>query len=392
MRGSLKIAQPFGIPIFVHWSFLLLFLLVVYAGRKGDSTPQDLILLSSFIIMAFVCVILHELGHALSARYYGVKTKDIIILPIGGVARLDKLPEKPFQEFVVAVAGPLVNVAIFALLGVFLSVFFSFTFNFSGFELVGENDEIFLSDTSKFLFALMQWNMALVVFNMIPAFPMDGGRVFRSLLSIRIGRLRATRFAYILGQIMAVCFVVYAISPLVQSLMMRVFPDFTGFEFIDWSFNPILLFIAFFVFNAARNEYEHVKNEAEWEKHTARDLVRTHFTTFKILDSVQQAAWEMKKGYENDFLVVEDEKILRGVLRGDDIITAMRNRDYEAVVLTYLTRDFVQVQINENLKQVYNKMMTHGQNIVPVFDGENLVGVVDERAIHNFFGFENKIK
>ena len=130
MRGSLKVAQLFGIPVYIHWSFWLLFLVVAYLGK----TLPIIALSSVYVLSLFVCVVLHEFGHALSARYYGVSTRDITILPIGGVARLDRMPEKPFQEFIVAIAGPAVNVVIALILSLVLYFAYPFTFSFEDFE------------------------------------------------------------------------------------------------------------------------------------------------------------------------------------------------------------------------------------------------------------------
>ena len=217
MRGSLKVAQLFGIPVFIHWSFWLLFLFVAYIGK----TLPTIAFLSGNVLALFVCVVLHEFGHALSARMYGVSTQDITILPIGGIARLDRMPEKPYQEFVVAIAGPAVNLVIAIILSLVLYFFYNFQFGI---------DELYDNKYGNtvpmhMLYILLYSNIFLAVFNMAPAFPMDGGRVLRALLSIRLGRAKATYIASRLGQIIAVLFVIYAVSPLLK----KVFTPFTFF-------------------------------------------------------------------------------------------------------------------------------------------------------------------
>lgn len=116
MRGSFQIAKFFGIPVFVHWSFGLIFAWIFYLGYSNEWNWTSISVAVAFVLALFVCVVMHEFGHALMARRFGVKTRDIILSPIGGVARLDRLPEKPMQEFYVAIAGPLVNIGIILLL------------------------------------------------------------------------------------------------------------------------------------------------------------------------------------------------------------------------------------------------------------------------------------
>ena len=213
MRRSFRIANVFGIPVQVHWSFGLLFLFVIYVGKSRDASWSNIGVMGLFVLALFFCVVLHEFGHALSAKYYGVRTRDITILPIGGVARLDNLPEKPFQEFVVAIAGPAVNVVIYILLALFLH--FRYAVDFRVGELLSSNsDEIITNPYVGFLATLLQANLMLVVFNMVPAFPMDGGRVLRALLSMTsLGRTKATKTAAILGQVIAVFFFFFGLYP-----------------------------------------------------------------------------------------------------------------------------------------------------------------------------------
>ena len=194
MRGSLQIARLFGIPVFVHWSFSFLLLFIIYLEKSRNGGWEFIAFMGLSVLVLFACVVLHEFGHALSARYYGVHTQDITILPIGGVARLDRLPEKPFQEFVVAIAGPAVNVVICILLGLILFIFYDLPLGLRE-MITGEINEIITNPLVSFLATLMRANFWLVIFNMVPAFPMDGGRVFRALLSMRFGRTWATKMA-----------------------------------------------------------------------------------------------------------------------------------------------------------------------------------------------------
>lgn len=194
MKGSYRLGQAFGIGIFVHWSFALL---LIYVLASTLVTGAGLVVAFNsvvFVLAVFACVVLHELGHSLAARRYGIGTHDITLLPIGGLARLKAIPEDPKQEMVIAVAGPAVNVVIAAVLG--LIAF-----------LMGPPSAgalLTLSSDVALLHALIVANIILVVFNMIPAFPMDGGRVLRALLAMKKGHLPATEIAAKLGKVFAV--------------------------------------------------------------------------------------------------------------------------------------------------------------------------------------------
>jgi Zn-dependent protease len=197
MGGSFAIGRILGSEIRIHLTFLLLLGWVAISSwsNGGSGSALDSVL---FIVSVFACVLLHELGHAVAARRYGIATPDITLYPIGGLARLARIPEKPSEEVVIALAGPAVNVAIAAILFVFGA---QPTLDVNAFDSYGE----------AFFSRLLVVNLSLVAFNLIPAFPMDGGRVLRALLALRIGRPRATQVAARIGQILAVGFAGYGI-------------------------------------------------------------------------------------------------------------------------------------------------------------------------------------
>jgi Zn-dependent protease len=201
MLGSWRIGRPLGIDLSIHSSFWLLplFVLVMGWGRGAFAAAFDV----AVVLAAFGCVALHELGHALAARWYGIRTRDIILYPIGGVARLDRIPERPWPEIVIALAGPAVNVAIAAALGLVLLA--------DNFALGITPSDGHLANV--FLERLLVVNVGLVLFNLIPAFPMDGGRVLRATLSWFTNRVTATNVASWIGAGFAVLFGVYALMP-----------------------------------------------------------------------------------------------------------------------------------------------------------------------------------
>ncbi|QDU20813.1 site-2 protease family protein [Urbifossiella limnaea] len=202
MFGSLRLGKFFGIDTYVHGTFWLLPLFVLVGGVAGGnvSGAAGEVL---FLFSLFGCVALHEVGHALAARYYGVRTRDITLYPMGGVASLERMPEKPGQEVVIALAGPAVNLAIAA--GIFVGLLGG------GVALPGSFDPSALDAVDGFVVRLMQANLFLLLFNLIPAFPMDGGRVLRAVLATGMSRLDATKAAVGVGSVLAVVGGVYGL-------------------------------------------------------------------------------------------------------------------------------------------------------------------------------------
>ncbi len=230
MKNAFKLGSFTGIGIYVHWTMSLLlggvFVFYLYQGASVGAALAGLV----FVSVLFGCVILHELGHALTAKHFGIPTLDITMYPIGGVARLQSMPKEPRQELLIAIAGPAVNLAIAAVLFVVVIA--------TGRPLTPSP---FVESEPNVLGMLMWMNLALVGFNMLPAFPMDGGRVLRAGLATKLSYKNATRIASYVGQGMACLFGLFAV----------------------WSFNPVLFFVGIFVFLAARQEAEMVLQEQE---------------------------------------------------------------------------------------------------------------------------------
>ena len=226
MFRSWKLGQAFGIGIFVHWTFLLLPLYVFFANLGGGHLT--LALFSVLLVgSVFGCVILHELGHALMARYFGIGTRDITLYPIGGVARLERMSERPWEEFWIAIAGPAVNVVIALLLAGLLLV--SGVTDPEGFITDSPGRAILSDPVVAAVQLLLFANVMLVGFNLLPAFPMDGGRVLRALLASWLGRLAATEFAVGLGIIMAIGFFLWGLYiSSIFLMLIAVFVFFAG--------------------------------------------------------------------------------------------------------------------------------------------------------------------
>jgi len=347
MRWSLKIAQVAGIGIFVHWTFFLLLAWVVYsytsAGKGGAVALEGVI----FVLAIFACVVLHELGHALMGRHYGVKTRDITLLPIGGVARLESIPEVPLQEFWIAVAGPAVNVAIAAVLFVLLQI---------GGDIASAREVTLVG--GPFLFRLMLVNVMLVLFNMLPAFPMDGGRVLRALLACRMSRVRATHIAASVGQFMAILFGIAGV--------------FSG----QW----MLLFIALFVYLGAQAESHMVEVRSLFKGARARDAMITRFKTLREDDPIESVVEESTISHQKNYPVL-DGKGAAGVLLHRDVIAALAKGDGRARVGDVMRRDVLVVQDSDPLDRVIDEMQSEGQPLALVQRDGELVGLLSEEHI-----------
>ena len=381
MRGSFRVATFFDVPVRVHWTFGLLILFVIYVGKMRDANWLNIGIIVLLVLLLFVCVLLHEFGHALSAKYYGIPTRDITILPIGGMARLDRLPDNPIHEFVVAIAGPLVNLAIFGLLYIVLSVGFHINFNI-GDLLEFRTNRIIIDPVALFLANLLHANLLLAVFNMVPAFPLDGGRVLRALLSIPFGRTKATAWAVFIGQTMAIMFFILAILPLGLALL----PENALLnDVIDWEFQPVLMLISFFVIYTARHEYAQVLLEQEMTDNTIARIMSPIFTRFQTIDVMHSAIQKSAESAIKDFLVFDNEQILRGLLLENDIQDAQKNSHFDAFISSYTTTEFQKAHIGESIKSVYDRMMKNEQSLFPVLNTEGVVvGVVDYDMMEKF--------
>ncbi|MBN8685081.1 MAG: site-2 protease family protein [Chitinophagales bacterium] len=390
MRASLKIFTWLGIPVYLHWSFALILLFPAFTFVSSGFSWQDTALHLAILISLFTCVLLHEYGHAIMARRFGVSTRDIILTPIGGIARLERMPERPVQEILVAIAGPLVNVVIAALLllgsklllqpeywdlfvlgieDAWSSLLNYFNFFGEPIETAGvlEGDaEIDMPFLPSFAFTLIILNAMLVIFNMVPAFPMDGGRVFRALVALRAGRVRATRIAASVGQIVAGFFLFLGI--------------FQG--------PPSLMLIGVFIFITARSENAMVQMDDLLSRFTARDLVRRNFSRFNTHDWMQMAIDSLPHGLERNFLVFDLDDRLAGMLEEQSILQAARNQDRSAAVAKYM-EDVPVIPLNTPLQHVYQLIRQHGNGILAVSDEYSVVGVIDEEGLMYFLRLQS---
>ena len=352
MHWSWKIGKLAGIDVYMHATFLLLVGFIVVADwRDGHNLTRTLFAVL-FVMLIFGCIVLHELGHALTARRYGIRTRDIILLPIGGVARLERMPEEPNQELLVALAGPAVNVlialglfAVLTALGRIPTLRQATTINWTGHD---------------FLPSLLAVNVWLVLFNLIPAFPMDGGRVLRALLAKRMGYTEATQSAAHVGQGMALVF-----------------------GFLGLFFDPFLIFIALFVWVGASGEAGMVQMRSSLGGIPVQRVMLTNFRTLQPDERLEQAVEQILAGWQQDFAVVFGDHVL-GILTREDLVQAIARGGTGLLVRDAMGRDFRSVDSHDMLEQAVQVLRQSGCRSLPVEHNGELVGMLTLENVGEF--------
>lgn len=367
---SLPLGKISGIPIFVHWSFVAVLFYAVYIGVTENYGVWGTIWYLMLILTVFGCILLHELGHSFSARKYGIGTEDITLLPIGGLARLERMPRQPVQELVIALMGPAVNVVIAIVLGVMYTIFYGSLIEFIKYP------GSFTFDA--FIAVLVFVNGLLVLFNMIPAFPMDGGRVLRALLSFKLSYVKATRIASLVGKFAALCFIVYGFfRPEIADYLSPGTGEDIGRDYI-------LMAIGAFIFFSANMENKMVQMEGALEGHTVNELIRNRFTVFQTTDTVGSALKTMSTGLEQDFLVLIDKKV-EGIVT-KSILTKYATTNPDLTLGEVMRTDIGATDPEQPLSEALEIIQGNHQPIVPVFDQITglLLGVLDHQTLFNF--------
>ena len=357
MRWQWKLGTFAGIDVFVHATFLLLIGWIGYSHWLQYGTVAKVVEGILFILALFLCVVLHEYGHALTARRYGIKTRDITLYPIGGVARLERLPDKPIEELWVALMGPAVNVVIAALLFVYLYLTRG---------LVPMTDLTVAS--GSFLARLMAVNISLVLFNLIPAFPMDGGRVLRALLAMRMDYVRATQIAANIGQGLA--------------FVLGLFGLFN---------NPFLLFIAFFVWIGASQEASMVQMRNTISGIPVTQAMQTRFDTLSPTDRLDRVVNLILAGSQQDFPVVEDGQFI-GVLTREDFIKALSQKGQDTPVTDVIRRNVPSVDSHEMVEMALMRLQESGAKTLPVMHRGRFVGLITSENITEFLMIRSALK
>jgi Zn-dependent protease/predicted transcriptional regulator len=351
MKGSLKIARIAGIDVFLHWTFALLLVYILFVNYRAGSTGSELLWSIAFILTIFFIIVLHELGHALTARRFNIKTKGITLLPIGGVAQLERMPDKPKEELLVALAGPAVNVVLAGLLFFFVPM-----------PATQEEATRMMSSANaqNFLFQLFYVNVALALFNMIPAFPMDGGRVLRAILAMRMDRMTATLIAARIGQGLAVVFMIMGIIS-----------------------NPFLIFVGLFVIMGAQAEAEQARATYLLKDATVGEVAMDNYAVIQQEDTIGTAVNKLLHAQGHDFIVFHGREVV-GTLVRDQIIDALANSGKDIPVKEVMNPTFLRFSPHESLEKAWRDMTEANATIAIVFRGEGHVGMVDAENIMEY--------
>ncbi|MCG3146575.1 MAG: hypothetical protein PCFJNLEI_00006 [Verrucomicrobiae bacterium] len=349
MRWSFPIGRISGISLRLHVTFLALLLFI------GYSTYRELNLLMAlwsvgFICAVFGCIILHELGHSLVAQQFGIEVRSITLLPIGGVAALKSIPQNPWHEIAITLAGPLVNAVIALLL----------------LPVIGLPKELLLvylpHDFHAFLTALLKANLTLFLFNFIPAFPMDGGRLVRAVLALVLPYHRATSIAALIGQAIAIIFIMAGLTG--SQLLPGVIPF--------W-----LIIIGVFIFLGAEAEERLVRTRTALADCDVAAVMMRNFVSLTPTDSCEHATRLLFQTGQDDFPVLADDRFLGSVSRADILKTT-------GPVETIMDQTVPPVSPHDRLVQVYDEILAEGWGSVPVLEDDRLVGWLTNENINRY--------
>ena len=358
MRWSYKLASIAGIDVRVHATFLLLLAFIGFQAYGTTGSAAGALAGVGFVLLVFFIVVLHEYGHALAARRYGIPTKDITLLPIGGVARLERMPREPRQELVIALAGPAVNVIL--AIGLWI-----------GLRAIGNPEPMgpAMDPADEGFFGrslavrLLSVNVWLAGFNLIPAFPMDGGRVLRALLAMRTGNFAAaTARAAGIGRAIALVFAVLGLFVLRQ---------------------PTLVLVALFVWLSAAGEAGAVQESAALTGVPLEHVMVTDVRTLAPGDPLGRAAQLVLAGFQQDFPVVDGGQVV-GLLTRGDLVRALAAGGTNAPVAGAMRRDFPVAEPEERIEEALARLAGADAEAMPVVRGRTLLGVLTRENVSEY--------
>lgn len=355
-RWSFPVARFFGIQVRIHATFFLLLVWVGFGQWATGNSALAALRALLVTITVFTIIVVHEFSHALTARHFGVHTQDITLYPIGGISRMDRIPDDPRQELLIALAGPLVNVVFALLLWAWVVV--------SG-------------DTLRFavpgapeapLGLQFFWiNVILAGFNLLPAFPMDGGRVLRALLSLKFPRVKATSWAAAVGQAFA--------------LLLATFGLF---------FNPWLILIAVFLWIGAQGELNALQIMSTLQRFTTREAMITHVETLDPLETLANVSDRVLRGFQQDFPVVEEGRVV-GLLTFRDLLFGLSRSGANARVQAFMHREFESADPDEPLNKILERVQKEEPKTIVVQRQGRLFGVVDTTNIRELLRIESAL-
>lgn len=359
MSWSFKLVRIRGIDIKVHVTFILILLWAGYWWwRDLKIGPGGALFGVVVTLLLFFCVLLHELAHSFIARRYGVTVRDIILLPIGGLAQMDKIPEKPSEELKMSLAGPLTNIAIAVFL-MLLFLPFSLGLTISVAELYRSLGSVSWQGLVAYM---VMANLALGIFNLLPAFPMDGGRVLRAVLALRLDYVKATTWAVNIGQGLAFLLGLYGVI--------------SG----SWT----LAIIAIFIYMGARNECQTVELKGALEGILVSQAMTRKVQVIEPQARLSQVVDIVMETFQTDFPVVEGERLV-GLLTETDLVAAFKKHGAEAPVGQVMRTDFPVAKPGEPLFDAQQRMSQARLGAMPVVDESKLVGLLTSQDINEAY-------
>jgi Zn-dependent protease len=358
MRGSIQLGKIAGINIAIHWTFAILIAFIVYNNYRAGHSTEQMLWSVLFVLSIFFTVFLHEMGHSLAARKFGVKTKSITMLPIGGVASLERIPEKPSEELIVAIAGPAVNIGLALITYLFID--FPSAENLPDILKGGVN-------ASNFFIQFFIVNIWLSVFNLIPAFPMDGGRILRALLSYKLPRHTATTIAARIGQFIAIIFI-----------------------FIGFYTNPFLIFIGIFIILGAYSESEMVKTNFMLKGVKAKDVAMKNFISIDENETLEKAVQHLLNSQSSAFIITSGNAPVLTLSR-DEIIQALSAGKKYDPIKEIANGQLHKVDAEEPVEKIYSFMQVNRLPLIAVFHNNHFLGVIDAENILEFLMVKNAV-
>ena len=352
MKGSFKLGKIADIGIFIHWTFSLLILFIVFINYRSGQNATQILWSVFFVLSIFITVVMHELGHALAAKRYNIITKDITLLPIGGIARLEKIPEKPIEELIVAIAGPLVNIVLAVITGIFITI-----------PATSEQLMAQLANgvnANNFFLNFFLVNFWLALFNLIPAFPMDGGRILRALLSFRLQRHVATRISARIGQFLAL-----------------------GFILLGFFTSPFLIFIGIFVIIGAQVETDYTESKFILKGFKVHDVLMKQYPKIDANETVKTAVALVLDSQNKNFLITEQE-IPVGTLNRDQIIMALSQKGEEEFIYNIMDRNLIFLDANSLLENVFELIQLNKSKLMLVMENNEVAGALDIENLMEF--------
>ena len=368
MGTSLTIFRIYDIDVRVHWSFVLILAYGAFIFSSGPAGPLVGALYGILVtVLLFACVTLHELGHALAARYYKVGVKHITLLPIGGVANLERMPDKPLQEFVITLTGPLVNFALAILLLPLALLAAVIEMGSSGLPSTPGQFAAMMQTPglTNLLVYLLGTNILLALFNLLPAFPMDGGRILRALLAMTTSYVQATRIAVLVGRLMAGLLAVWGLL--------------TG--------NIVLLLVAFFVYIGGGAEREAVESRAVLKYVTVEQGLTHNAVNLYSSERLSRAVDLIMNSYQTDYPVLDLSGKFIGVLTRPQLIQGLRTVGPDARIIDMMTSaDKVPVVApTDTLAEAWERMASAGSRVVAAKRGYEFLGLITLEDMNEVF-------